>query len=76
MEAWYSENTKHRVDGPAVTYYNSNIKVWYKNGLIHREDGPAIEDPNSIATSWWLNGICFKTEEEFKTQLTKLCNEL
>ena len=35
------DNRLHRLDGPAVIYYDDD-KMWYKNGKIHRENGPAI----------------------------------
>ena len=43
---------KHRHDGPAVVYKNSNNQIWYRYGRIHREDGPAYITDTSLHWYW------------------------
>lgn len=51
----YKLNKKaHRLDGPAITYYNGS-EEWYLNGQLHRDDGPAVTDFRGNKR-WYLNG--------------------
>ena len=52
--AFTKNGERHRVDGPAVEYFNGS-KRWYKNGELHREDGPAVEYFNGSG-HWYKNG--------------------
>jgi len=51
---WYSNDERHRTDGPAVEFADGS-KFWYLKGELHRIDGPAMEYPNG-AKFWYLNG--------------------
>jgi len=46
------EGKLHRLDGPAVEYYNSGSKEWYINGNRHQNIDPVAE--YSIGTKYWL----------------------
>lgn len=52
--AYYKEGHFHRLDGPAIEYYNGSWE-WYKEGKLHREDGPARKDTNGTL-SWYREG--------------------
>ena len=55
----------HRLDGPAVLYYNKDGSIgsvkYYINGENHREDGPAIihynKDGSVNKEIYYINGI-------------------
>jgi hypothetical protein len=68
---YYLNDKLHRIDGPAVEYYD-RTKIWYKNGLLHRLDGPAFEWSNEYK-SWHYEGkrIDCNSQEEFE-RLIKL----
>jgi len=51
---WFLNGNYHRVDGPAIEYWDGT-KYWYLNGNLHREDGPAYIGSNG-SKQWWLNG--------------------
>jgi hypothetical protein len=51
---WYSNDKRHREDGPACEWANGT-KYWYINGKLHREDGPAIEWASGTK-EWYNNG--------------------
>jgi hypothetical protein len=51
---WYLNGLCHRLDGPAIEYFNGD-KCWYFEGKLHRVDGPAVEYPNGYK-AWWVNG--------------------
>ena len=57
----------HRVDGPAVVWYDGGTKEWWQNGQRHRIDGPAIVHANG-AQEWWINGKSY-TQQEYQAQL-------
>jgi hypothetical protein len=59
---WYLNGKLHRVDGPAMEYYNGS-KFWFLNDKLHRTDGPAIEYADGTKM-WYLNGIQY-TEIEW-----------
>jgi hypothetical protein len=44
----------HRVDGPAIEYYDGD-KEWWQNDKLHRIDGPAIEHADG-SKEWYQNG--------------------
>lgn len=51
---WRNEKDElHRVDGPAVEYYDG-CKFWYLNGQRHRVDGHATEWPDG-SKFWYQN---------------------
>lgn len=52
--AWYIDNHRHRLDGPAYET-TDGYKGWYANGQRHRVDGPAVIFTNGD-TEWWVNG--------------------
>ena len=51
---WWFNDRLHRVDGPAVEWFDGN-KYWCINGKLHRVDGPAAEYANGDK-SWCING--------------------
>ena len=69
IEYFNDKEERHRTDGPAIEYFNSENKLWYLNGKHHREDGPAIEygDGNKL---WYLSGEEL-TEQEFNDLLLR-----
>jgi len=53
LKAWFLNDKLHRIDGPAIKYFNGT-KFWYLNNKRHRVDGPAIEWANGDK-HWYLN---------------------
>ena len=49
----YFEGKLHRVDGPAVEYYDGS-KQWYFEDKFHRVDGPAVEYVDG-SKEWYIN---------------------
>lgn len=54
----------HRTDGPALIFYEHNIKVkelWREYHIPHRADGPSCvrydNEGRIISTAWWIHGI-------------------
>jgi len=39
---WYLNDVLHRVDGPAIEWWNGDC-VWYLHGNLHRDGAPALE---------------------------------
>jgi antitoxin component YwqK of YwqJK toxin-antitoxin module len=70
-EYWYLDNLLHRVDGPALIYYNPNGSLkeenWWLNNQLHRTDGPAIIWYKFYGfikeKCWFLNGKKLTKEE-------------
>ena len=63
---YYLDDKFHRIDGPAVEYYDGD-KEWWQNGKLHRLDGPAIE--NSNGEKYWYyedQKIDCNSQEEFE----------
>jgi hypothetical protein len=62
---YYKDKEKtilHRVDGPAVEYYNG-VKIWYLNNVQHCMNGPAAELSNGSMV-WIINGeLIFEVNE-------------
>ena len=58
-EVYLKEGRYHRIDGPAVTQYNTQgefvCEFWYLNGILHRDslDGPAYTWTNNKGTWIW-----------------------
>ena len=52
---WYFNGKCHRVDKPAVEWFNG-AKSWYFNGKLHRLDGPAVEPCDGKIYYWYING--------------------
>ena len=53
-KAWYQDNKRHRLDGPAVENADGD-KYWYQEGQLHRLDGPTIEYTNG-RKDWYHEG--------------------
>ena len=53
-KCWFLNGKPHRVDGPAIEFYNGS-KYWHLNGKLHREDGPAIERADG-SKYWYVDG--------------------
>jgi hypothetical protein len=51
---WYLNDTRHRVDGPAIEWDDGH-KEWFLHGQRHCKDGPAIEWDDGTK-GWFLNG--------------------
>ena len=51
---WYENGNKHRLDGPAIEYFNGD-KLWYQNGHLHRLNGPAKKYVSGYK-EWYQNG--------------------
>lgn len=60
---WYLSSQHHRLDGPAIEYFNGT-KLWFLNGIRHRIGGPAFESSNGYK-SWFINNKRV-TEEQYK----------
>lgn len=52
---WFKDNILHRVDGPAIDYFNGD-EEWYYEGKLHRIDGPAYLSYNKKYKEWWFHG--------------------
>lgn len=52
--------SKHRTDGPAVSWSDGREEWWFKNRR-HREDGPALIHRGG-ALEWWVNGKCHRLD--------------
>ena len=50
---WYSDEQRHRLNGPAVVYDTGSL-AWHNYGKLHRLDGPAIIIPNGT-NQYWIN---------------------
>jgi hypothetical protein len=48
--------TKHRTNGPASYWNNTNLSYWYLFGEYHRYYGPA----NTFDYPWFLHGKLIK----------------
>jgi len=35
---WYLNGKRHREDGPAIEFTDSDFKAWYLNGVAHTEE--------------------------------------
>ena len=66
---WYSWNTLHRKNGPAIEWANGD-KAWLQHGLLHRDDGPAIVHSGD-KKEWWLNDKKYSKDEFIFLQFTK-----
>ena len=63
IEEWTQNNKYHRLNGPAIIYYNENgnkrCERWYQNGEFHRLDGPAkieyYNNGNISSEEWYQN---------------------
>lgn len=58
---WFSNNKRHRTDGPAVEC-ESGTREWWVAGKRHRTDGPSIERANG-ENYWYINGHNFTFDE-------------
>ncbi|CAM3739357.1 hypothetical protein [Litorimonas haliclonae] len=64
MEEWYIEGRRHRLDGPATTFYHGEqigFEEWWVNGALHRDGAPAIleyDSDKNVDQEWWYqNGL-------------------
>jgi hypothetical protein len=53
-KAWYVEDKRHRLDGPAYEGADGS-KYWCVDDKLHRLDGPAIERADGTK-QWWVYG--------------------
>ena len=64
VEGWFTNNSRHREDGPAyIEYYESGKlerESWHVNRKHHRLDGPAIiwysETSEIVYENQWIDG--------------------
>ena len=52
--AWWVDNKRHRVDGPALEGADGS-REWLVENKLHRTDGPAIERADG-RREWWVEG--------------------
>jgi hypothetical protein len=74
IEYFNDKEERHRTDGPAIEYFNSENRLWYLNGKHHREDGPAIE-LNGLEI-WYLDGKMLSREDHEKELIKIKLNRL
>ena len=58
---WYLHGLRHRIDGPAVEFLDSNMYCWYRKGKMHRDNGPALELPNG-SKYWYHDGLLHRDD--------------
>jgi hypothetical protein len=58
-KAWYHNGKFHRIDGPAVIFYDG-AKYWHKHGKRHRIDGPAML-LDMGENRWYFNDMLHRT---------------
>jgi len=67
---WYKAGKIHRNNGPAMIFYDGNVKIleeyWYINDKLNRDDGPAwvkyYENGNVYIEEFYINGIKKRNE--------------
>jgi hypothetical protein len=57
---YYLDYKLHRIDGPAIEYYNGT-KCWYQDGKLHRLYKPAIEYSDG-STAWYQNDLLHRID--------------
>ena len=70
--AWYQNDQRHRVGGPAIEMANGT-RYWLQKGQLHRPDGPAVEWADGDC-QWWIEGKRL-TEKEFNQKTKKTACE-
>ena len=58
---WYKDNVLHRVDGPAIEYFNGD-EEWYFEGKLHRVDGAAYISLHGKYKEWWQHNFLHRLD--------------